>query len=167
MKQGKEQKKLMDSEFLQSEPMSLGDLGMAETNEEELTGEETESEELTQTKAEQQPTAKKQPKTNRKSVVIPQIKDVVTVKIEKIMEEDLKDMFATLSPIAQQEFKIKGEETAFKIRELLKSSHVKVKNIFELIISWLKILPGVNKFFLEQEAKIKTDKIFLLSKKSE
>jgi hypothetical protein len=29
----------------------------------------------------------------------------------------------------------------------------------KLIREWLLIIPGVNKYFLEQEAKIKTDKI--------
>jgi len=33
-------------------------------------------------------------------------------------------------------------------------------------LDWLKILPGVNKFFLEQEAKIKTDKILALKNKN-
>ena len=33
------------------------------------------------------------------------------------------------------------------------------RKILKLIRSWLKLIPGVNKFFLEQEAKIKTDKI--------
>ncbi|MDO8499364.1 MAG: hypothetical protein Q7S66_01745 [bacterium] len=91
--------------------------------------------------------------------VIPTFKDDTTIKIEKIMEEDLKEIFATLSPITKQEFKLKGETTAAKIRELLKSSHSKAKKIFALIVEWLKILPGINRFFLEQEAKIKTDKM--------
>ena len=66
-----------------------------------------------------------------------------------------------------QEFKIKGEETAGKIRELLKSTHIKVKKIFRLIYEWLRLLPGVNKFFLEQEAKIKTDNIVLIQKEQD
>lgn len=93
---------------------------------------------------------------------LPSAKDEVTVKIEKIMEEGLVDAYARLSPIAQQEFKIKGEQTANKINELLRSTHLKVKKIFHLIVDWLRLLPGVNKFFLEQEAKIKTDKIIEL-----
>ena len=59
----------------------------------------------------------------------------------------------------QEAFKKKGEETAGKIKELLKSFKDKTKEIVKLIKSWLKMLPGVNKFFIEQEAKIKTDKI--------
>ncbi len=101
----------------------------------------------------------------RKPVVIPQVKDEVAEKIEKILEDGLGDAFQRLSPIAKQEFKIKGEKTAAKISELLRSTHVKVKKILRLIVEWLKILPGINRFFLEQEAKIKTDRIIELKNK--
>ncbi len=96
---------------------------------------------------------------------LPKARDEVTIKIEKIMSEDLLEAYQKLSPIARQEFKIRGEEAASKIQELLQSTHVKVKKIFRLIIEWLKLLPGVNRFFLEQEAKIKTDKILMLKNK--
>ncbi len=92
-------------------------------------------------------------------------KDAVMVKIEKIMEEGLNDSYQRLSPVAKQEFKLKGEQTAGQIRELLKSAHIKVKKILRLILDWLRILPGINHFFLEQEAKIKTDKIIALKEK--
>lgn len=95
----------------------------------------------------------------QKPTQIPQIRDELTVKVEKIMEEGLVDAFKELSPIEQQEFKIKGEETAYKIRELLKSTHVKIKKIFRLLFEWLRMLPGINRFYLEQEAKIKADRI--------
>lgn len=93
-------------------------------------------------------------------------KDEVMIKIEKIMEEDLNDSYQRLSPVAKQEFKLKGEQTASQIRELLKSVRVNVKKILRLILDWLRILPGINHFFLEQEAKIKTDKIIALKKQS-
>jgi hypothetical protein len=92
-------------------------------------------------------------------VQLPPIRDEVSVKIEKVMEEGVGDAYARLSPVAKQEFKIKGEETANNIREMVKSGHAKAKKVFQLILEWLKLLPGVNKFFLEQEAKIKTDRI--------
>lgn len=103
------------------------------------------------------------PPKHRAIVLTP--RDEITVKVEKILEEGLNDSFQRLSPIAKQEFKIKGEQTASQIRELLKSTHVKVKKIFRLILDWLRMLPGINRFFLEQEAKIKTDKIIALKKK--
>ena len=98
----------------------------------------------------------------KKQTSIPNTRDEISIQIEKILEDGLGDEFQKLSPIAQQEFKIKGEETSIKIRELLKSTHVKVKKILRLILEWLRMLPGVNRFYLEQEAKIKADRIFHL-----
>ena len=40
---------------------------------------------------------------------------------------------------------------------------IKVKKIIGLIIDWLNIIPNVNKFFVKQNAKIKTDKILELT----
>jgi len=97
---------------------------------------------------------------------VPTIKDELTAKIEKVMEEGINDAYQRLSPVAKQEFKLKGEETAGKIRELLRSAHVKAKKILQLILEWLKMLPGINRFFLEQEAKIKTDRIISLQNKN-
>ena len=101
-------------------------------------------------------------KKPQKTLAIPQVKDTITVKIEHILEEGLSDAYQELTPVQKQEFKIKGEETAWKIRNLLKDSHIKIKQIFRLLIEWLKMLPGINRFFLEQEAKIKADRIIAL-----
>jgi len=108
---------------------------------------------------------KARPTTQRRPALPPSLKNQTVVKIEKIMEEDLNDSYQRLSPVAKQEFKLKGEQTAAQIQELLKGTHIKVKKILNLILNWLRILPGVNHFFLEQEAKIKTDKIIALNKK--
>ena len=97
-----------------------------------------------------------------KPTQIPQVRDELTIQEEKIMEEGLKDAFGAMTPIQKQEFKIKGEETALQIRQLLKSTRVKIKNIFKLLFEWLRLLPGINKFFLEQEAKIKSERIMSL-----
>ena len=86
------------------------------------------------------------------------------VEIENILSQGLDDIYEKLPPEKQLEFKKKGEEIALKISLLLQKTKVKVKNIIKLIKSWLKIIPGINKFFLEQEAKIKTDKILNLKK---
>ena len=113
---------------------------------------------------ESQTPLRRRPVVSRPS--IPQVRDELTIKIEKVLEEGLGDSFQRLSPIAKQEFKIKGEETANKIRELMNSAKIKVKKIIRLILEWLKMLPGVNHFFLEQEAKIKTDKILQLKEQA-
>jgi hypothetical protein len=82
--------------------------------------------------------------------------------VEGVLASGLADTYAQLDPATQQRFKAAGEETAGKISLLLLSSKVQVKKIVDLIVAWLRIIPGVNQFFLEQEAKIKADKILTL-----
>lgn len=103
----------------------------------------------------------------RAAVSLPAPRDELTKKVEKILSDGLEESFAKLPPVIQQEFKLKGEQTAGKIRELLNATKIQVKKIFRLILEWLSLLPNVNKFFLEQEAKIKTDKIIVLKKREE
>ncbi len=81
------------------------------------------------------------------------------VRIESVLEEDLVDFYKQLTPDKQAEFKKAGEETARKIDILLAQAKVQAQKILKLITQWLRLIPGVNKYFLEQEAKIKTDKI--------
>ncbi|MDD5289678.1 MAG: hypothetical protein PHT40_00580 [Patescibacteria group bacterium] len=92
----------------------------------------------------------------------PTAKDPVVASVENILEENLADLYINLSPQEQARFKAKGEETTKKIVELLRSAKATFKKIFNLIFGWLKIIPGINKFFMEQEAKIKADKIIKL-----
>ena len=89
-------------------------------------------------------------------------KGVFYEQVEDILEEDLGEAFVKMSPEEQDEFKKAGEETASKIAQLLEAAKVKTRKIFDLIVKWLRIIPGINRFFLEQEAKIKADKILRL-----
>lgn len=86
-------------------------------------------------------------------------------EIDKILAFGLDQIFLEMSPKEQQRFRLAGEETVTKINELLSKTQVKVKQIVELIKKWLKLIPGVNKYFLEKEAKIKADKIINLKKR--
>lgn len=79
--------------------------------------------------------------------------------VENILEEDLGVVYFALDRLKQEEFKTKGEKTANKIVNILAKPKVKIKKIIFLIRDWLMIVPGINKFFLEQSVKIKTDKI--------
>jgi hypothetical protein len=81
------------------------------------------------------------------------------IKVEKILEEGIEDIYKKLPMQKQMEFRIVGERTAKEINFLLDKAKFSVAKILELIKKWLAIIPGVNSFFIEQEAKIKTDKI--------
>lgn len=85
-------------------------------------------------------------------------------EIDRILADGLEDIFIALPPQEQQRFKIKGEETVSKINKLLDGTKVKIKQIVSLIRRWLATLPGVNRYFLEQEAKIKADRIMKIKK---
>ncbi|MDO8490140.1 MAG: hypothetical protein Q7S47_01860 [bacterium] len=87
--------------------------------------------------------------------------------IERILEEDLGDIYLTLNTKQRQQFRIEGERTAAKIELLLAQVKVKVRQIINIIAAWLLLLPGVNKFFLEQEAKIKAEKMIILKTEEE
>lgn len=83
-------------------------------------------------------------------------------KIEEILADDLDEIYNSLPPESQKEFKVKGEETAKEINSLMEKAKFKVRKVLSLIRSWLSLVPGVNKFFLEQETKIKADEIVKL-----
>jgi len=86
-------------------------------------------------------------------------------EIDAILSDGLDEIFLKMEPKEQKAFKKKGEEAVSKISQLLNSAKVKVNKIIALIREWLSMIKGINKFFLEQEVKIKTDKILRLKDK--
>lgn len=82
--------------------------------------------------------------------------------IERILEEDLGDIYLTLNQKQRSQFRIEGEKAAAKIELILQQAKVHLMTLIKLIRAWLLLLPGVNRFFLEQEAKIKAEKLLIL-----
>jgi hypothetical protein len=87
------------------------------------------------------------------------VKDEVVIEVEKILEDGLATYFGTMPDDAKARFKGKGDEIAIVIADMVRKYKVKVKRVVRLVHDWLLTIPGVNKFFLEQEAKTKTDRI--------
>lgn len=126
----------------------------------------TEKEEEKQTQPEtvlQKPIIEPAMTVTTKPLLSAQTQDRLEKEIEEILEEDLADLYAAMPKEKQMAFKAKGEETRSIIRQLVQSFHINTKKIFHLIRAWLKMIPGVNRFFLEQEAKIKTDKVIFIA----
>lgn len=98
--------------------------------------------------------------------VDPQL-EVRRKKIEGILSDNLAEAYQGLTPEQQLKFKTVGEKTAVQINSLLSETKLQVNKIINLIKFWLSYLPGINKFFLEKEAKIKTDAIIQLKKGGE
>jgi hypothetical protein len=100
------------------------------------------------------------PKKKLKAIPAPIIqKDETTKKIETLMSEDMVELYEALPPIKKVEFRKKGEEAAGKIRILMRKPKLSLKKLLKILLGWLQVIPGVNKFFLEQEAKIKAEKL--------
>ena len=96
------------------------------------------------------------------SPIIPADKSAMERAIDRVLEEDLGVIFWSMPEDDRQKFRESGEVAAAKIKTLLEQAAVKAIEIFNVIVAWLKTLPGVNSFFIEQEAKLKTDKIMKL-----
>lgn len=105
--------------------------------------------------------------SGQQQVVNNPMSDRLKKAIDDILEEGLEDIYLNLPKETQKEFKAKGEETTNKINSLLSETKIKVKKIVQAIIEWLKLVPGINKFFVKQTAKIKTDKILAAKAKEE
>ncbi len=88
-------------------------------------------------------------------------------EIEEILAEDLEEVYISLPASARVKFRIEGEKAAAKIEILLKNTKLAIMDVIKVIREWLLALPGVNRFFVEQEAKIKADKLIHLHKKEE
>ncbi len=86
-------------------------------------------------------------------------------EIDAFLSEGLSETFLAMSPEKQKVFKAEGEKTAKKINILLDATKVNVNKIIDLIKKWLKLIVGINRFFLDQEAKIKADKIVKIKNK--
>ncbi len=81
-------------------------------------------------------------------------------EIECILEEGLRELYLNMPHEIQPSFKKKGEETAEKIIGLIRENTKNIIwKIIKLISEWLRMIPNVKEYFVEQEAKIKADKI--------
>jgi uncharacterized protein YgbK (DUF1537 family) len=90
-------------------------------------------------------------------------KDEVTIEVEKILEAGLGDYVPDMPEEARQRFLKKGGEVAAQLSVMVRTLNIHVSLVLKLLKEWLLTIPGVNKYFIEQEAKIKADKIIDLA----
>lgn len=93
------------------------------------------------------------------------VKSETRKQVEKILEADLAEVYKTLDDKHKEDFQNKGRKLASDLETLIETLKAKARTILELIREWLSVIPGVNRFFLEQESKIKTDRIMTLAKR--
>lgn len=92
-------------------------------------------------------------------------KDERLLEIESTLAEGLEALFMNLPPEAKPAFKEKGEEVAQTIKTWMDDAKLVARKVLKLIREWLGMVPNVNKYFLEQESKIKRDHIMELAKR--
>jgi hypothetical protein len=87
--------------------------------------------------------------------------DPIVVELESILAGDLTDLYLNLPADVKPVFKARGEEIAMAVNEMIITGKIRTKKILEMVRAWLRLVPGINRFFLDQEAKIKTDAIII------
>ena len=92
------------------------------------------------------------------SLVMP-ADDPDVAEIEGILSDGLEDMFYGLPENLQAEFRHEGEKAARSISDLLRHARLRAGKVLRVIREWLMMLPGMNRLFVEQQAKIKLDRI--------
>ena len=83
-------------------------------------------------------------------------------KVERILEQNLWDLYFALPQGSREKFKAEGENAAATLRAAIEGKKVKPNQVLNAVHKWLKTIPRVNPYFLEQEAKIKTDQVMAL-----
>ncbi len=84
-------------------------------------------------------------------------KDSVVLSVESILSENLGDLYRSLPESERGAFKRKGEEVALAIAEMVQSGKFVIEKVMDLIRSWLRVVTGINLYYVEQEVKIKAD----------
>lgn len=90
--------------------------------------------------------------------------DKVSEDVQKILEDGLEEAIVTMPEEAKQRFLQKGKEIGTILADMVRHYKVEVKRVLSMLKEWLTAIPGINKFFLEKEAKIKTDRILELER---
>jgi len=90
--------------------------------------------------------------------------------IEKEMSKDLEDVYKDLDSDTQKKVEKEGEEASREIEILIEESIETGQDIskkaIKIVRDWMREIHGVNRYFLEQESKRKTDRILALMIKS-
>jgi hypothetical protein len=94
---------------------------------------------------------------------IVQIKDEVTLRVESILEEDLAEAYGRMTEPDRRRFKIEGERVTREIVSMISRFRIKLSKVLKLLTGWLKLIPGANRFFVIQEAKLKADRILAIA----
>jgi hypothetical protein len=83
-----------------------------------------------------------------------------------LADESLQRIYAELPPATQGKFRSAGEALAARIEQMLTIGKVNLRAAHDGIEGWLSIIPRANRWYLQQEAKTKTDAILMLASRA-
>lgn len=83
-----------------------------------------------------------------------------------LSDEPLQRIYAGLPPAVQGRFRDEGSALAAWLETVITTGKFILKEAHRRIVAWLRIIPRVNHWYLQQEAKVKTDAILALSQRS-
>lgn len=89
--------------------------------------------------------------------------DLLRRRIEDILAEGLAKTFQALPPATQAQFKVVGEQTAVRITNEVRHRTPRLERLINAVTAWLRLIPNLNPYYLEQEAKMKVEKILLMT----
>ncbi len=105
----------------------------------------------------EKPLASPPPAAPKTAAVPTPTKDQYLMIVERLLESGLLETYLKLPPAVRERFKAEGERTAKKLRDLIDKRRVRPSAVHHPVHRWLRMIPHVNRFFLLQAAKIKTD----------
>jgi len=91
-------------------------------------------------------------------------KSEMYANIDKILSQNLGELYAALNAGKQEKFRVEGERITTEIERLLAEPKPDVHKIRDLVSGWMTSLEGVSKYFLEEELKIKVGLLLQLKK---
>lgn len=92
------------------------------------------------------------------STPAPAVKDPARMKVERVLEDNLWEVYRTLPEGRRTKFRSRGEDLAGQMRAWLDMPKIRSGRVYDAVRKWLLMIPHVNTWFLRQEAKIKTDR---------
>ena len=97
-------------------------------------------------------------------VPAPIVKDETRMKVERVLEENLWDLYFAMPKEARVKFRAEGEVAAEQVRVMINEKKARPHAFHAVIVRWLRSIPRVSQWFLLQEGKIKTDNVMTIVK---
>lgn len=91
--------------------------------------------------------------------------EALTRELEIALGEGLEDQFLKMDFMSQKGFKEAGENLTEVLKDVILNQKIERPKIMDKIRLWLKMIPNVNNFFIEQETKNRADKIMAIKYK--